>query len=401
MGNNCLSNQSKNSRDWLSFYQTSPRSAGLLCWYPFSPNASLLQIGGSETLTGMFCERCRSVAVLERDAQRVSRIKTNASLHVFSGGLSSLPASSSFDYIVFIVGPDTAAPVFTQNDYAGLLKTLKSRLSPEGRLLFAVSNRFGVQALCGSPDLSTGIPFDGPNGYPTGAIQPSVSRDELLQIIKDAGFSKTKLYYPFPDHFLPQTFYTDAFPPGSELAERLRPYAADRSSLVIRPNQLYRPLSENGLMPFFCNSFLAECGDGDFSPVLFAAVSTERRPEERFATVILENGTVVKQALSPAGEKGLTRLEENSNALSARGLSVVPLRRLPERLVMPRIDEPALSDFLAGAVLSDSKTFLACLDGLYREILRSSDTVPAKRNALLSRAPDADWAPSYRKPIWK
>ncbi|CQR58609.1 adenylyltransferase/cytidyltransferase family protein [Paenibacillus riograndensis] len=409
IGNYILSNPTGDfsnviTRDhrWQVFYHLSDQPAGLLSWYPFRSNSSLLQLGGGfGAHTGMLCDRCSSVTVLEADAYRAKCIRTRWSekseLQVLCGDNSVLPSDSAFDYIVMIVGPDSREPIFAGQGYISLLRQVKSLLAEDGKLLFAVSNRLGVQYLCGTPDLSTGIPFDGLNNYPTGALMPSLSKPELLDVLKQVGLLNIKLYYPFPDHLLPQLVYTDEFPPGEELSERLRPYQVKQDSLVIDSRNLYGPLIANGLLQFFANSLLAECSNADLSSVVYAAVSSERNREECFSTSIHNNGTVEKCPMYKEGMKGLGRLCKNLIDLESHDIPVISFRFEDNRLIMPRILAPTLSVYLRELVTYDTDGFIRYLDELYKYILQSSEHMPADKNVLAELDPNAEWGPILSK----
>lgn len=394
----------KTDQRWQIFRNLSSRTAGLLCWYPFREDASILQIGGGfGTLTGLFCDRCRSVTVLERDAYRTECIRkrwfNKKNLRVLNGDLSVITPVSSYDYIVLIADSDSISHLFSVQGYVSLIRRIKELLNPGGKFLFTISNRMGIQYFCGAPDPCTGIPFDGLNNYPSGASIPSLSKPELLDVLNQAGFPKVKLYYIFPDHILPQVIYTDGYPPGEELNERLRPYQANQDSLVIDANMLYDPLISSGLMSFFSNSLLAECSDEMLCNVLFATVSTERGENESFSTVILDDMQVEKRPLYSGGMQGLERLYNNLNDLHVREIPVISCALENNRLVMPRIFSSKLSNHLKKIITQnhDKDSFFACLDKLYKYILQSSEHVAAEKNVLAKLNPDANWGPVLRK----
>ncbi|NLL38519.1 MAG: hypothetical protein GX254_02875 [Clostridiales bacterium] len=383
---------------WQVLYHLDVQSTGLLCWYPFRKNSSLLQIGGGfGNLTGMLCDKCEFVTVLEHDDYRAYCIRrrwnTKTNLRVVSGYISAFSSPEKYDYIVVNIVPGSPEPVFSPQGYVSLLLQAKKMLADHGKLLFAVSNKLGIQYLCGTPDPSTGIPFDGPNAYTTGASLPSLSKAELSEVLRSTEFPTVKFFYPFPDHYLPQMIYTDDYPPGEELIERLRIYLTEHDSLVIDPVKLYRYLADENLLLSFSNSFLVECCDGEPCPVLYVSVSTERKREESFSTIILNNRTVEKHPLYPEGLKGLERIVKNLSDLKARDIPVISCRLDNERLIMPHIQAPTLSKHLRDLAAHDKSGFVRCLDKLYHFILKSSEHVPADKNALAGSAPISHWGP--------
>lgn len=389
----------KNDNRWQVLYHLDIQSIGLLCWYPFRKNSALLQIGGGfGNLTGMLCDKCGFVTVLEHDGYRAECIRrrwnTKSNLRVVNGYVSTFSSPEKYDYIVISVAPGSPEPVFNLNGYASLLLKAKKMLTDHGKLLFAVSNRLGIQYLCGAPDPSTGIPFDGPNAYYISEVAlPSLSKAELLDVLKSAEFPTVKFFYPFPDHYLSQMIYTDEYPPGEELIERLRIYLTEQDSLVIDPGMLYRFLADENILKYFTNSFLVECGDGEPCPVLYASVSTERKREESFSTIILDNGTAEKYPLYPEGLQGLERIVKNLSGLKARGIPVISCELDNNRLKMPHIQAPTLSKHLRDLAAHDESGFIRCLDKLYHYILKSSEHVPADKNALAGSAPVSEWGP--------
>ena len=87
------------------WYQLSSLRTGLFSWYPFRPDARLLEIGaGFGPLTGLLCDRCSQVVATERSAVRASGIlkrwKEKENLQIYAGEWSELDLGGPFDYIL-------------------------------------------------------------------------------------------------------------------------------------------------------------------------------------------------------------------------------------------------------------------------------------------------------------
>ncbi len=364
---------------WKIFYHLSGMRKSLLNWYEFKKDSSLLEVGGSfGALTGLFCDKCREVVSIERFVRRAEQIyerhKTRDNLTVYAGRIEDIRFPGKFDYITVIgtleyIGKGKA----DRSIYSDYLKKLKTLLKPQGVMLIAVENRYGLKYFCGAPEPHTGIPFSGINGYPYGSSGYSFSRKEMIDILESAGFRHYKFYYPLPDYKLPQLIYSQDYIPQASIRERVIPYYLNPSALLAYENDLYDDIVENRVLGFFSNSFLIECSDSeDFCDVLYAAVSTDRGREDGFATTIHSNGTVKKTALYPEGIRRLESIVKNHEELQARNIRVIDSRISGNALLMPYMENDTLSEYLKKIIRVDTEKFIYLFDRLYEIILKSS-----------------------------
>ena len=376
------------------FLQLSELRTGLVSWYDFGEGASVLEIGaGFGALTGRLCEVCGHVTATERSPFRAQalarRLQRFGNLDVYVGDISELKFKDRFDFIVLTgllerIGGGRG----DREAYSWYLRKLVPLLKGRGRILIAVENRFGLRYFCGAAEPHTNRAFDGINGYKGGTSGRSFSRQELIEILEQAGLDQYKFYYPLPDYKLPQLIYTDSFLPEENLSERLIPYYGRNDTLVARESDLYDEVVRNGVFPFVANSFLAECSlDGAFCDVRYAAVSTDRGPERGFATTIHEDGTVRKRALYPQGNGSAVRLYENIADLQAHGIPAVPHSWAGaagecKALRLPYIEYPTLSNYIKKILPGNPEEFEALVERIYQYILQSSEEVPAGHNAL-------------------
>lgn len=398
--------------DFQVFFQLSELRTGLISWYDFGEDASVLEIGaGFGALTGRLCRMCGHVTATERSAFRAQmlakRLERFENLDVYAGDIGELELEGKFDYIILtgllerIGGGSQDRAVYSQ-----YLRKLRHFLEDDGRILIAVENRFGLRYFCGAVEPHTNRAFDGINGYKQGGRGRSFSRQELTEILWQAGLEKYKFYYPLPDYKLPQLIYTDSFLPEQNLKERLIPYYSRNDTLVARESDLYDEVVRNGVFPFFANSFLVECSlDGTFCDVEYAAVSTDRGPERSFATTIHENGIVCKRPLYPQGNESAGKLYENIMDLQAHGIPVVPHRwkdgdKECRTLQLPYIKHPTLSNYIKKILPESPEEFEGLVEKIYQYILQSSEEVPAEENALAKyweKELGLHWGPILRR----
>lgn len=372
------------------FYHLSKIRQGILNWYPFDNTKSLLEIGGGYgALTGLFCSRCAKVTVTEKSKFRAECIAKRHSRHthlkVYEGDPTEIDFGEKFDYIVWIGGLEWYRDgKRTKASYAEYVKKLMQSLKPDGKMLVAAENRYGVRYFCGDIEPHTGKCFDGIKGYPDGSTGYSFSKQELDDILRMAGFKERKFYYPMPDYEFPQLIYSQNCLPRTGLSERLRPFCHDRGKMIVSENALYDDLADNDVFPFFANSFLVECGTGgETCRVDYSAVTTDRIPLHACITSIYHDNSVWKSACFPEGEKNIQAICRNLDQLEKRGIRTVPYRLENNIMKMPYIEDDLLSVWVRKNIGNGALAVEKIFRRLYESILQSSDHADAGRNALL------------------
>lgn len=379
----------KNDERWEVFFHLSQMRTSLVNWYEFKEGSSLLEIGGDfGALTGVFCDRCGKVAVLENSPYRAEaickRYRSRNNLSVYIETPESFQCSEQFDYIMLAGGlEDIGRGGMLVKDYGAYIKRLESWLKPDGKLLLAVDNRYGLRYFCGTPERHTGIPFRGINQYPDSLAGRTFSRRELISILEEAGFPYHKFYYPLPDYLVPQLIYSEEYLPQKDVCERLVFYYENAGTLVANERDLYADIIENHVFEFFANSFFVECGWEKGCSVIYGALTTDRGPECALATTIHDNDIVKKKALYSEGLKSVRSVYENIQELEKQGICVVPHRWEDRGVVMPLVKSVTFSDYLRSIVKEQPDLFERLLDGLYQQVLLSSERVMEEENSLL------------------
>lgn len=372
--------------------QLSSLRTGLFSWYDFRENAKVLEIGaGFGALTGILCEKCGHVWATEKLRHRAeaitSRWEKKKNLDVYVGEWSTMDFGGKFDYVILTGILERACNgVADGRQYTDYIRNVSKLLKEDGILLAAVENRLGLKYFCGAKGTYSRKAFDGINGYPNGARGYTFSRQEIENIIKEAGFPQLKFYYPLPDYKLPQLIYTDEYLPEKNLKERLIPYYMDKNSLIAVEIDLYNDVIENGAFPFLANSFLIECGkEKNMNTAVYAAVSTDRGKERGCATIIYQGNRVCKKALFQEGIKNLKLLSHNLEDLKIHKIPVTDFQWNELEISMPYVSYPMLSNYLKKLMTTDIERFITILDQLYELILHSSNQVHEGRNRLMGR----------------
>lgn len=397
---------------WQVFFQLSELRAGIVSWYDFKPDSDVLEIGaGFGPVTDMLCKKCARVTVTERSLFRAKalekRFEQAENLTIYAVDAAKMDFGKQFDYILLTgLLERVGAGSKDLSVYADYLKKISGFLKPDGKLLVAVENRYGLKYFCGSVEPHTNKAFDGINGYPSGTKGYSFSRKEMEELAKMAGFAKHKFYYPLPDYKLPQLIYTDEYQPERNLKERLLTYNQRNDTLLANEAQLYDDVISGGAFPFMANSFLVEYGqEGPCGQVIYSAVSTDRGPERSYTTSIYEKDStgrqqVVKRPIYAEGKENALLLQKNMEELAAHGIPVVEQKQSADgSITMPYITHPTLSNYLKELIRTDVTEFEHIIDRIYEYILKSSEE-STKENALCKRLEsdeNKNWGPILRK----
>lgn len=257
---------------WPERVHLSPQRWHLLDWFPFSPQATLLEVGaGCGALTGLFLERVAHVEALETSRPRAEvvarRFRRASNLTVTAGDLATLAdRGPRYDYVT-LVGVLEYAGRFDPggallDPHRRLLDAARRVTAPGGTLLVAIENQMGLKYLAGYREDHLGRPLAGIEDYLVGDGVRTFGRTELQRLLEGAGFSVERWYQPFPDYKLPTSVYSDDQPLGSlEHVSVLFPtvdYSAP-SDHYFSESRFAGVLRRNDLLSAFANSHLAVC----------------------------------------------------------------------------------------------------------------------------------------------
>ena len=311
---------------------------------------------------------------------------TYKNLEIIVGNLNDIKFKEKFDYITLIgVLEYQGQYTNTENSYVDFLNTVKKLLKPNGKLLIAIENKYGLKYWCGAREDHTGIPFDSINQYGIGNKNAKTfSKQELSQLIKNSGFQNLFFYYPMPDYKLPTVIYSEKKLPDNENMQNLQPYYLDNSTLVANEKNIYKDLIENQVFEFFANSFLVECSDGDVGKITFANISSERLAQYRIVTRFCNNEKVEKYALEDnIGREHLVQTWKNQEALKKIGMKVWNLQLKDKVLISDYSKEQLLENKLLDSFKKKNIAEICeILDKAYYDILHSSSHIEENKNIM-------------------
>lgn len=323
---NCLLKENA----WEILYHLSPIRENILEWYPFEPDATLLEIGaGCGALTGLFCRKVGRVVAVESSESEAAvnreRNKKYSNLTVMNENFCSMPIEERFDYVT-LIGIFGCAGRYDDSDdpYMEMLKKAKTCLKPGGKLFLAVENRYGVKYFAGAKEDYTGRCFDGLENYVAADDVRTFSHKTLDKMLLEAGFTQNEFYYPMPDDKLPSEIYSDeCLPSFGSLRYPCVAYDRDRYELLDE-RLVFDSICQDEMFGDFANSFLIVSENGHQEKqakekVVYAKYNRQRAPEYQISTKIihLQNGKrcVVKEALRPEAVAHIGQLSTNRRKL--------------------------------------------------------------------------------------
>lgn len=250
---------------WPVLYHFSPVRWNVLEWYPFKEDASVLEIGaGCGAISGVLCKNCSRVTSVDLSKRRsminATRNQQCENLTIMVGNFNDVVLQEKYDYITLIGVLEYAGYYTDANEpFVAFLKKISDYLKPDGKLLIAIENKFGLKYWAGAREDHTGGFFDGLEGYiGTESKVRTFSKDALAKIIADAGYSRSEFYYPFPDYKFPTQIFSDSYlPKEDDLNLSLDVYDNSRMFLM-NENRVYAELLKEGKFDFFANSFFVE-----------------------------------------------------------------------------------------------------------------------------------------------
>ncbi len=232
------------------------------------------------------------------------------------------------------------------------IKSIKKYLSTSSRLIVIVENKLGVR------NLSKGK-FVG------------ITKKQCMDVIMGASFDNFKIFYPFPNLLQPQFIYTDERLLSSNDLERLEYYYPDYKDCFFDESMLYMDIIDSGMMTELNSAYIIECSnDGNVSEEIFIMQTVNRKKRYVFAIKIFTD-KVIKKPLYDEGVKHIYQLQQNSNNLRNRGLSVLDFEIENKAIHMPYVDKPKVSDYLS--TISDKDKIYHIFDQLWEDILNSSE----------------------------
>jgi len=279
--------------DWPSEYHLTIKRAQLFSGFEFDHSLKVLEVGcGCGAITRYLGETFHDVISVEGSINRarLARLRTQDldSVEIICAPFQEIVFTRKFD-LIFCIGvyEYSAAFVAGENPYDLVLSYFSNLLTPNGVVIIAIENQFGLKYFNSSREDHTGVMYEGLEGYHIhGNKVRTFGKHELEKNLRQY-FSTINFYYPYPDYKLPDCVITDAFLSSGRAGElvsqiRSRDYYGEAQS-AWDESLVSLELSRNGMLPFFASSFLVFAGKSEIKGVSFnqlAVIASGKRTEQ-------------------------------------------------------------------------------------------------------------------------
>lgn len=341
---------------WPVIYHFSHLRHNILNWYPFKKDCSILEIGaGCGALTGLLCQKAKHVVAIELTKLRAKinyeRHKNIANLDLYISDFNRFKSNEKFDYIIINDVLEYAAYMCAEDDpHQAFLVRASQFLKPDGEVLIAIENRLGLKYFSGAREDHTGEWFSGVNNYTQGERVRTFSKSELITVLKKAGLTPRKFYYPFPDYKFPQEILTDSSV-NDRMPLELDFHLDSSYEYMYNTRVVHEAFAAEGIADTFANSFLVIanlCGQSLMldEDIGYVKISANRSPAYRIATILYDRrNEAVKIPLTEAAAKHLQKMSASAGKCDGVLKNVACLER-GTQYVFPLLKNPSLYSML-------------------------------------------------------
>ena len=316
-------------KSWPVLYHLSALRENIVEWLPIDKKMKVLEIGaGCGAITGALAAKAGEVTCIDLSKKR-SMINAyrhvdcdNVMIHVgnFQDVEPDLPCD--YDYIC-LIGVFEYAQAYIQSEtpYEDFLNIIKKHVKPQGHIVIAIENKFGLKYWAGCKEDHLGTYFSGLEDYPDGGVVRTFTKDGLLAIARKCGCEETSMYYPYPDYKFPTSIYSDAYlPKVGELSSNLRNFDRERLQLFDE-KKVFDSIIREKQFPLFSNSYMLVLGPK--LPIEYVKYSNDRADAFRIKTILKEDAAgkkIEKHPLSDAAQNHIRKTYEAYAKLDERYL---------------------------------------------------------------------------------
>lgn len=314
-------------KSWPVLYHLSALRENIVEWLPIDKKMKVLEIGaGCGAITGALAAKAGEVTCIDLSKKR-SMINAyrhvdcdNVMIHVgnFQDVEPDLPCD--YDYIC-LIGVFEYAQAYIQSEtpYEDFLNIIKKHVKPQGHIVIAIENKFGLKYWAGCKEDHLGTYFSGLEDYPDGGVVRTFTKDGLLAIAQKCGCEETSMYYPYPDYKFPTSIYSDAYlPKVGELSSNLRNFDRERLQLFDE-KKVFDSIIREKQFPLFSNSYMLVLGPK--LPIEYVKYSNDRADAFRIKTILKEDTAgkrIEKHPLSDAAQNHIRKTYEAYAKLDER-----------------------------------------------------------------------------------
>ena len=376
----------------LQFFSTIGHN--ILNWYPFKNNSTILEIGGNlGEITGMLCQKGRQVVTVEEDLKKAELISKRhndkENLDIIAGNLNDIDFKGrKFDYITLIGSLPYVAKT-ARISSKEFIKKLDNLLKPDGKLLVAVDNRFGIKYFSGNPDAYLNKKFVTLLNYNNEEQKiETYTRQKLIDILDCNNYKTKKFYYPLPDYRIPNVIFSDLELPKYNNIGKYIPNYSEKSTILVDEIDLFREIlkEDENMFTFFTNSFLVEASKEEFvQEYKFISYNNARKTKYRLITKI-GNEYVDKECIDENSSEHYNNVIANLGIL--KNANIKTLDEVNENKLRSKyIEQDKLLSVVLSKKLEENNLdeFYKILDSFFEMIKKSSDKINESEKTIFEQ----------------
>lgn len=254
----------RDKQEWAILYHLSNNRGNIVEWMDDDKDATVLEVGaGCGAITGTLAEKYKKVTCIDLSKRRslinAYRNKDKDNIEIKVGNYKDIAEKLVEKYdIITLIGVFEYASGYmgTDEPYVDFLNSLKKHLKPNGKIIIAIENKFGLKYWAGCVEDHKGVVYEGIEGYLNTKDVSTFTKDGLINVVKQSGCVIEKFYYPYPDYKLPMTIYSDEYlPKVGELNNNSNNFDADRI-VTFDESKVFDTIINEGKFPEYSNSFL-------------------------------------------------------------------------------------------------------------------------------------------------
>ena len=374
----------------LQYFST--LGSNILNWYNFEKDATILEIGGNlGEITGVLCKNASKVISVEEDLKRAEiisiRHQDKENLEIIVGDFKNIDFKGmKFDYITLIGSLPYVCN--TQGiSSSEFLKQLDGLLKPNGKLLIAVDNRFGIRYFVGNPDLYLNKKFVTLLNYNNEEQkQETYTRQKLINILDENNYVAKKFYYPLPDYRIPNVIFSDLELPEYSNVGKYIPNYHDTSTILFDEIDVFREIlkEDSSMFTFFTNSFLVEASKNEFKQQYkFISYNNARKTKYRLITKIADE-YVDKECVDENACEHYNNIIYNINLLTSENIKTLDNVTEAKTIRSKYINQEYLLSNVLNKKLEagDLDEFYKILNEFYEVIKKSSKQIDKEEKTI-------------------
>lgn len=260
--------------DWNSEYHLSRKRSQILKAFKYKKNSKVLEVGsGCGAITRFLGETFETVIGIEGSIARATiareRTRDLPNVSIICAPFQEIVFKEKFD-IIFCIGVFEYSNMFVNNQdpYNYILNYFSEILNPNGEIVIAIENQFGIKYFSSAPEDHSGVEFDGLEGYHRfgNSNAKTFGYYELTKMLSNK-FRKIDFYFPFPDYKLPSCLVSQNFLNITSCAELVGSFKEnsllENYSPLFSESHVLGAIEQNKMLHFFANSFLIIANKGD------------------------------------------------------------------------------------------------------------------------------------------